>query len=121
VDEGTIRTLQNRFDAAELAGDRDTLRELIADDFLSIGPKGFVLDRSEWIDRHELFNYEALDVTEVDIRLYDRTAIVRTIQRNRATYGAERVAIAVRVGQVWVRQVDAWRLAAIQFSPLAED
>ena len=120
MDEDTIRTLQHRFDAAELTGDRDTLGELIADDFLSIGPKGFMLDRSEWINRHALFNYEALDVTEMDIRIYDRTAIVRTVQRNRATYDSERVAIAVRVGQVWVRQDDEWRLAAIQFSPLAE-
>jgi ketosteroid isomerase-like protein len=52
----------------------------------------------------------------MDIILYGETAIVRTIQRNRATYKDQRVELAVRVTQVWVKQQDEWRLVAIQFS-----
>ena len=51
----TIRALQNEFDTAELNADTETLQRLIADDFLSIGQKGFVLDKQEWIDRHGHF------------------------------------------------------------------
>jgi ketosteroid isomerase-like protein len=117
----TIGALQREFDTAELQADADTLRRLLADDFLSVGPKGFVLDKEEWVNRHVHFRYESLETSDMDIRLYGETAIVRTIQRNRATYKDQRVELAVRVTQVWVKQQGQWRMAAIQFSPLAED
>lgn len=115
-----VRQAQQRFDAAELAADTATLAELLADDFLSIGPKGFVLDKAAWIGRHVHFTYHALDISEVDIRSYSDAAIVRNIQRNRATYDGDETSIAVRVSQTWIRQGEAWRLAGIQFSPLAD-
>lgn len=116
----TIRALQDEFDRAELHADAETLQWLLADDFLSIGPKGFVLDKEEWIDRHVHFTYHDLEISEMDVRLYDKTAIVRNVQRHRATYKDQHMELAVRVSQVWVNQQDEWRLAGIQFSPLAE-
>jgi hypothetical protein len=115
----TIRALQNEFDTAERHADTKTLKRLIADDFLSIGPKGFVLDKQEWIDRHVHFTYQALDIDDIDIRLYGNTAIVRNIQRNKASYKNEHVELALRVSQTWVQKQKRWQLAAIQFSPLA--
>jgi ketosteroid isomerase-like protein len=115
-----VRDVQGRFDQAELAGDRDTLREFLADDFLAIGPRGFVLDKGQWIGRHAEFTYHALDTDEMSVHRYGDTAIVRNVQRNRATYGEQDVAVNTRVSQVWVRQGRGWRLVAIQFSPLAE-
>lgn len=115
-----VRAVQDRFDRAELTGDRETLRELIADDFLSIGPRGFVLDKEQWIHRHGEFSYQSLETSEMDVRRYGDTAVVRDVQRNRATYGGQQVAVSTRVSQVWVRQDGRWRLVAIQFSPLAE-
>ena len=116
----TVAELQHRFDRAELDADRATLEDLIADDFLSIGPKGFVLDKRQWIDRHDQFRYQSLDVDELDVREYGGAALVRTVQRNEATYGDQHVEVATRVCQVWVDQGGRWRLAGIQFSPLAE-
>jgi len=119
--ENTIRELQEQFDQAELHADLDVLQRLIADDFLSIGPKGFVLNKQEWIDRHIHFKYLELETSDRDIRLYDKTALVRNIQRNKAVYKEEPVEIAVRVMQVWVEINGRWQLAGIQFSPWAED
>jgi ketosteroid isomerase-like protein len=116
-----VREIQDRFDHAELTADAETLRELIADDFLSIGPKGYVMDKKQWIDRHSRFTYHELDTSEMDVRTYGDTAIVRDVQRNRATWEDHDVAVNTRVSQVWVRQDGQWRLAGIQFSPLAED
>jgi hypothetical protein len=116
-----IRQLQREFDQAELHADRQRLDQLIAADFLSIGPKGFVLNKQEWIDRHRHFRYHALDISDVDIRLYDKAAIVRNIQANRATYQDTEVTLRVRVSQVWINQEDReWQLVAIQFSPMAD-
>jgi hypothetical protein len=116
----TIRDLQDEFDKAELNADIETLGRLLADDFVSIGPKGFVLDKQQWIDRHVHFKYHKLETSDMNIRIYDRTAIVHNIQRNRATFNDQHVELAVRVTQVWLYQRNRWQLAAIQFSPLSE-
>ena len=89
---------------------------------MSIGPKGFLLKKEEWIGRHVHFKYHAVDTTDHDIRLYDKTAIVRNVQKNRATYKDETMELTVRVSQVWVMQHDGeWRIVAIQFSPMPQD
>jgi hypothetical protein len=116
-----VRAVQDRFDRAELTADRDALRELIADDFRSIGPRGFVMDKEQWIGRHGEFRYERLDTSDMDVRRYGDTAVVRDVQRNRATYQDHPVAVASRVSQVWVRLDGRWQLVAIQFSPLPDE
>ncbi len=121
--DNTIRLLQQTFDQVEVQADTAQLNRLLADDFVSIGPKGFLLNKEEWINRHVHFKYHALDTSDMDIRLYNNTtAIVRNIQRNRATYQNETMELTVRVSQVWIWEADgAWRLVAIQFSPMAQD
>ena len=59
--------------------------------------------------------------SEHDIRLYDKTALVRNVQHNKAQYKDQNVDLTVRVSQVWVQQDGEWRLVAIQFSPMPQD
>jgi hypothetical protein len=116
-----VQKLQEEFDQAELHDDRERLRELLDDEFVSIGPRGFLLDKEQWIDRHDEFAYETLETSEMDVRVYDGSAIVRDVQRNRSRYREQQLEFAFRVGQVWVQRDGVWKLAAIQFSPLAEE
>jgi hypothetical protein len=95
--ESSIRARQRAFDDAELHADAAALEELLTDDFLSIGPKGFVLDKRQWIDRHQQFEYRTLEVSDVDVRCYDGAAIVRNVQHNIATYRNQPVDVRVRV------------------------
>lgn len=84
-----ILELQRAFDDAELHGDAGRLGALLAEDFGSIGEQGFQLGKQEWIDRHRDFRYLAMETTEVDVRRYDKAAIVRCVQRSRATWCGE--------------------------------
>ncbi|WP_019201699.1 nuclear transport factor 2 family protein [Tsukamurella sp. 1534] len=119
-DHDTVIEAQSRFDDAELRDDRAVLNELLHPEFQSIGPKGFVLDKEQWIGRHEFFRYHELDVDEIDARVFRDAAIVRSVQRNHADSSGHDVRIATRVSQTWVRDDGAWRLAGIQFSPFAD-
>jgi len=113
-----ILDLQRAFDEAELNADVARLGELLAEDFLSIGEQGFVLGKREWIGRHGEFRYLSIETSEVDVRRYGEAAIVRCVQRSRASWRGEPMALAVRLSQVWVRQPAGWRIVAIQFSTL---
>lgn len=117
--DNDIIDLQRAFDDAELQADRVRLNALLVDDFLSIGERGFVLDKEQWIARHEDFRYLSIETSEVDVRRYERTAILRCVQHSRATWRGDAMTLATRVGQVWIEQPGGWRLAAIQFSTLA--
>jgi len=113
-----ILVLQRAFEDAELRADAERLGALLVDDFLSIGERGFVLDKERWIGRHKDFRYLSIETSEVDVRRYERTAILRCVQHSRATWRGDAMALATRVSQVWIEQPDCWRLAAIQFSTL---
>ena len=113
-----ILELAQAFDDAELHGDATRLDALLAGDFASIGEQGVQLGKQEWIARHGDFRYLSIETAEVDVRRYDKTAIVRCVQRSRATWRGEAMALAVRLSQVWICQPGGWQLAAIQFSTL---
>lgn len=113
-----ILELQRAFDDAELNADASRLEALLADDFVSIGEQGFQLDKQQWIARHRDFRYISIETAEIDVRQYDRAAIVRCVQRSRASWRGDPMALAVRVSQVWVQQPGRWQLAGIQFSTL---
>lgn len=119
IDEARILDFQRAFEEAERTDDREALRGLIADDFLSIGPNGDILTKREWIERHRDFVYHPLETDELDIRVYGPTAIVRNVQHSLAK-APEDIPASVRVSEVWVQQgdMDHWKLAALQFSPL---
>ena len=116
-----ILAAQRAFDTAELHADTDRLELLLADDFRSIGERGHVLDKRQWIARHDEFRFLAVDNSGTDVRRYHGVAIVRGVQHTRAAWRDTPLELTVRVSHVWVRLGDAWRLAAVQYSTLADD
>jgi hypothetical protein len=113
-----VLTAQHAFDTAELRADTGRLAVLLADDFRSIGERGYVLDKQQWIARHGDFRFLSVDTTETEVRRYDRTALIRSVQHARAVWQGTPVELAVRVCHVWIRQADGWKLAGVQFSTL---
>ncbi|GLW33105.1 nuclear transport factor 2 family protein [Actinoplanes regularis] len=113
-----VHRLQQAFDEAELGADTDGLNALLAEDFRSIGEQGHVLDKAQWIGKFAEFAYRSLESSDVEVRRYDRAAIVRCVQRSRSVWRGREMALTVRVSQTWVELPEGWRLAGLQFSSL---
>ena len=47
-----VLDLVERWAHAELAGDVDAYADLLDDEFVGVGPVGFVLDKQQWAQRH---------------------------------------------------------------------
>jgi hypothetical protein len=108
------------FVAAELSADRAALQDLLTEDFQSIGERGYRLDKSQWIARHDDFAYTGIETTGTDVRWYDRTAIVRGDQHSRAVWQGQALDLHTRFSEVWIEQQGRWRLAGVQFSSLPD-
>ena len=110
--------------AAELGGDTVSLEEILADDFVAVGPRGFVLTGEQWISRHEAGNleYGSFALDEAEVRSYGDAAILVCRQTAAGVYEDENgrfdIDESFRATLVFVRQREDWRLAGLQLSPI---
>ena len=116
-----ILALGTRWAEAEQAGDTGKLGELAAPGFRLVGPFGFVLDRTQWLDRYaagELVT-SSLSWDEVQVRDFGETAIAIGLQTQQATYQGRPADGQFRVTHVFVRDGDRWALASMHLSQAA--
>jgi ketosteroid isomerase-like protein len=103
---------------AERTGDARTLDALLADDFVGVGPVGFVLDKRTWVGRFEHgLHYEQLDLDELMIRRHGNTVIVVAHQHAVGDAGGTPVPSDTRVSFTIVTEDDNEpTIAGMQYS-----
>ncbi|HEY8741935.1 MAG TPA: nuclear transport factor 2 family protein [Chloroflexota bacterium] len=117
-----VARLADDWIAAELHGDVPFLERTIADDFVAVGPLGFMLTKREWIARHQSGNmkYDALTLDEVTVRMYDRAAVLIGRQAQDAAFRGNSVKAQLRVTAVLVHRKGQWQLVGVQMSPIGQ-
>ncbi|GAA3515426.1 nuclear transport factor 2 family protein [Actinocatenispora rupis] len=109
-----------RWAAAEQDGDTDTLDAISTDDFTLVGPLGFVLDKTQWLDRYRTGQLIVHELTwdEIAVREYGTTAVAIGRYQQKAEYQGNNTDATLRGTQVLVRDGDGWKLAGIHLSPI---
>lgn len=51
-----VEQLGEEWAAAELRGDTASLERILAEDFVAVGPRDFMLTREQWFSRHDSGN-----------------------------------------------------------------
>ena len=117
TDQSAVLDLVQRWATAELTGDAEAYHWLLAPDFVGVGPVGFVLDATQWAQRHrsDLKNHE-FDVNDPHVRLYGDTAVVEAVQKQQTTVMGRDTSGSFRLGIVVVKRDDRWLLAHVQLS-----
>jgi uncharacterized protein (TIGR02246 family) len=122
---GQLEKLVEDWAAAELHGDTTFLGRVLADDFVGVGPRGFMLTKEQWIARHEAGNlkYESFGLDEVDVRPYGDAAVAVCRQAAEGVYEDENGRYDIheqfRATLVFVKQQGRWLLASLHLSPIA--
>ncbi len=114
-----ITGLVQQWAKTEETGDTSKLDELLTNDFIGIGPKGFVLTRQQWLQRFSGgLKYESITVNDVQATCYDKAAIAVARQSQKATFNDNRADAELRMMQTWVEDSGTWKLAALQYSTI---
>ena len=106
----TVMTFGEDWAAAELRGDTSFLAEILADDFVGVGPRGFMLTKDQWLSRHDNGNlrYESFGLDEAQVRLFGDAAVAVCRQSARGLYEDENGCFDLddqfRASLVFVRQ-----------------
>jgi ketosteroid isomerase-like protein len=106
---------------SERTGDADRLDRLLADDFVGIGPVGFMLAKDAWLSRFaQGLRYDRLELDEVSARRYGDAAIVVARQHAVGEHQGNPIPADTRVSfMVLLADGDGPRIAAIQYSFMA--
>ena len=118
VSEQQVLDLVQRWADVELRGDADGYGDLLAQDFLGIGPVGFVLTADQWAGRHRGdLNNDEFTVQDPHVRIYGGdTAIVEAALRQKTTAMGRDTSGSFRLVVIAIKQEGHWRLANIQLS-----
>lgn len=116
-----VEQLSHRWAEAELTGDADALDQLGVDGLTLVGPLGFTLDRTRWLDRFRSGDFEITELAWKNLRIHTHgsTAVVIGTYTQKATYQGNPNHGSFTVSQTWVNTGDRWRIAHIQYSPMA--
>lgn len=119
--EEAIRQLHRSWADAEQRGDTGTLAALTTDEFVLVGPLGFLLNKQQWLDRYRNGDLDttSLDWHDTQTRIYGGCAVVVGVHSQKAAYRGNPVDGDFRSTHIVICRDGQWLLAGIQLSPIA--
>jgi ketosteroid isomerase-like protein len=120
-DVAEIEEFGKRWVKAELAGDTDAMDSLAHNDFLLVGPLGFILDKAQWLERYSsgAFVTSSLDWRDTTVRVFGDCAVVIGVHYQQAAYRGQPNNGQFRATHILIREDSAWRLVGMHLSPIA--
>jgi ketosteroid isomerase-like protein len=120
-DVAAIEELGKRWVEAELAGDTNAMESLAHQDFLLVGPLGFILDKAQWLERYSsgAFVTSALDWRDTHVRVFGDCAVVIGVHDQEAAYRGQPNNGQFRATHILIRDGGTWRLIGMHLSPIA--
>ncbi len=117
-----LTELTERWAQAEEGGDVEALRELLVDDFVGVGPLGFILTKEQWLQRHQsgILKYASYQVTDLQPRVYGDAAVVVGVMNQDGTFDNHPVPGQFRATHIFVNQGGTWHAAGWHISPMGQ-
>jgi ketosteroid isomerase-like protein len=119
--EDEVSAFLDEWTRAEQGGDVDRLEGQLDDDFVGVGPLGFLLSKQDWVARfgHGL-TYDAFSLADTQVRRDGDTAIVVGTQNQSGSMQGNPLPFSsVRSTLVLRRRPGGWRLASVHMSFIA--
>jgi ketosteroid isomerase-like protein len=115
-----VSDLGRRWADAERRGDVAALEAMTTADFTLVGPRGFVLNKQQWLDRYRTGALVTRSLTwdEVEVRDYGSAAVAVGRHTQEAAYQGHPSDGSFRATHIYILQGGQWLLAGLQLSPI---
>ena len=118
-DQETIRQIvdmERQSKEASLRRDSDFSVKILAEDYVAITPLGQVTTKQETISarRSGQLRYEAMNITDMVVRVYGETAVVTARADVKGNQLGEDFSGPYRYTRVWVRRNGQWQTVSYQ-------
>jgi ketosteroid isomerase-like protein len=119
-DQAELEEFGKRWAEAELARDLTLLDALAHEDFMLVGPLGFVIDKAQWLDRYRSGDLvtSSLQWRDTEARVFGDCAVVG-VHDQEAAYRGRPNNGQFRATHILVRDDGSWRLVGMHLSPIA--
>ena len=115
------QTFLSQWSAAERNGDTTALASLLTDDFLGVGPLGFVLAKEAWLERYATggLKYDSFELEDVQVREHGSAAVVTARLNQHGTVQGHPTPAAAQATLMVVDEPQGKQLAGISLSFVA--
>jgi ketosteroid isomerase-like protein len=119
--EQQVKEVNDRYIAAQLRNDSNSLQILMADDFMAIRSDGSLSTKVQEIEhiKSGALTHEKSDIQDVKIRVYGNTAVATVLSSFKGTVNGKPLSSTVRVTRVWVKQAGNWKCVVLQSTRVA--
>ena len=115
TDKERVLELESTWSTAPLAGDLETVAEVVADDWRGFGPDGGTMNKADLLEmlgsRPGIF--ESVTYDDVVVNLFGGTAVVTSAFRG----VGEELTLTQRYMRVYAKREGTWRCVATQIVP----
>ncbi len=120
--EQEVARLADAWATAELQRDTAFLEKRLSEDFIGVGPLGFLLTKQEWLARLQSgdLKYSAHTLDEVKVRAYNGAAIVIGRLTQEAAYRDNPINAQLRTTLVFIHHHEQWHLAGVHFCNIGQ-
>ncbi len=120
--EQSIKAMTEQLRQAALKGDAATFDKLLADDCIVIGPTGSPLTKADVVENFKSgkLKYDAVDVSDMKVRVYGDTALVNDTVNIKGHLGARDISGQYRGVRVWVKRKGQWHYVSNQLTRIVQ-
>ena len=116
--EEELLKLEDEFARAVASNDVDALDEILAEDWIIVGPDGNITDKARFLGviKSGVLSHEVMESTDWRVCLYGNTALVTGLTTTKGKFMGQDFASCERATDIFVKQADRWQCVFTQLT-----
>jgi len=120
--EEELLKLENAFAEAIVNNDLESIRRLVADDWIIIDPNGEIVDRARFFEviKSGVLTHDMMESKDSRVRVYGDSAVVTAVTRTKGKFMGHDFSTQERATDVFVKRDGRWQCVLTHLTRFAE-
>ena len=120
--EEELLKLENAFAEAIVNNDLESIRRLVADDWIIIDPNGEIVDRTRFFEviKSGALTHDMMESKDSRVRVYGDSAVVTAVTRTKGKFMGHDFSTQERATDVFVKRDGRWQCVLTHLTRFAE-